>query len=125
MLFGTAEGEYLVSGVREAMPWLLRSIRRHAVRNDLDQTRNLDLCSETPHGRRRQVVCQLGVWVGRKAPRLINQQAQAHALTGARCAGLLGQRAPAFIRLPVRDHHLAEPPQRLALDHSACAPGQV
>ncbi len=45
MLGGMAEGEHLVEGVREAMQLLLRSLRRHEVLNDVDQTLHLDMGS--------------------------------------------------------------------------------
>ena len=70
-------------------------------------------------------MCELGVLVGMNEQRMINQQAQDHAVACALCAGLLGQLAPAFIRLPVLHKHLDEPPQRLALDNIERAPGQV
>ena len=40
-------------------------------------------------------------------------------------AGLLGQLAPAFVRLPVLNKNLDEPPQRVALDNVQGAPTQV
>ena len=56
---------------------------------------------------------------------MINQQAQDHAMACALVARLLGQLAPAFIRLPVLNKNLDEPPQRLALDNVERAPAQV
>ena len=56
---------------------------------------------------------------------VINQQAQDHAVACALCAGLLGQLAPAFMRLPVLNKNLDEPPQSLALDNVERAPAQV
>jgi len=107
------------------MQLLLRSVRRHQVVNDIDQTCNVDMGSSTPHGLRRQVVCKLGVLVGMQEECMLNQQAQDHACACALFAGLLGQLTPAFIRLPVLDTHLDEPTQRLALDKSKCPPRQV
>ena len=107
------------------MQLLLRSIRRQEVLNDVDQTLNLHVCSQTPHGIRRQVVLNLGMLVGMKEQRMINQQAQDHALACALFAGLLGQLAPAFIRLPVLYKHLNEPPQGLALDNIERTPSEV
>ena len=68
---------------------------------------------------------KLGVLVGMNKQSMINQEAQDHAVACALCARLLGQLAPAFLRLPVLDKHFDEPPQRLALDHIERAPGQV
>jgi len=70
-------------------------------------------------------VCKLGVLVGMNKQGMINQSAQEHAVACALGAGLLGQLAPAFIRLPVLDKHFDEPSQRLALDNIERAPGQV
>ena len=91
------------------MPLLLRSRRRHEARNDVDQTLPLAMGSSTPDGLRRQVVWKLGVLVGMHKPRMINQEAQAHAVACALCAGLLGQLAPACIRLPVLEKHFHLP----------------
>src|SRR4030081_1094247 len=56
---------------------------------------------------------------------VINQEAQDHAVACALFARLLGQRAPAFIRLPVLKKNLHEPPQRVALDNIQRPPAQV
>ena len=56
---------------------------------------------------------------------MINQQAQDHAVACALFAGLLGQLAPSFMRLPVLNKNLDEPPQRLALDNIERPPAQV
>ena len=56
---------------------------------------------------------------------VINQQAQDHAVTCAFFARLFGQLAPAFMRLPVLNKNLDEPPQRLALDNIERALAQV
>jgi hypothetical protein len=60
-----------------------------------------------------------------KAQRMLNQQAQEHAAACALFARLLGQLMPSFIRLPVLDTNLDEPPQRLGLDHIEWAPGEI
>jgi hypothetical protein len=60
-----------------------------------------------------------------KEETVINQQAQEHAAACTLFARLLGQLAPAFIRLPVLDKNLHEPSQGMALDNIECAPGQV
>jgi hypothetical protein len=57
--------------------------------------------------------------------RVINQQAQDHAAACACFAGLLGQLRPSFMPLPVLHKNLDEPPQRVALDNSKRAPGQI
>ena len=56
---------------------------------------------------------------------MINQEAQDHAVACALVARLLGQLAPAFMRLPVLNKNLDEPPQRMALDNSTRPPTQV
>src|SRR5215467_13509341 len=56
---------------------------------------------------------------------MINQQAQEHALACALVARLLGQLAPAFIRLPVLNKNLDEPPERMALDNIERPPTEV
>src|SRR5215475_5071794 len=56
---------------------------------------------------------------------MINQQAQDHAVACALIAGLLGQLAPAFIRLPVLNKNLDEPTERMALDNIKSPPTQV
>ena len=114
-----------MEGLREARPLLLRSLRPHEVLNDVDQTRNVHVCSETPHGIRRQVVLELGVLVGMQEATVSNQQAQDPAVACALFAGLLGPLAPACLRLPVLDTHLDAPPQGLALAHIERAPGEV
>jgi hypothetical protein len=105
-LFRMADGKHLVYSVHKAMQWLLRSLGRHEALNDVDQTCHLDMCSETPYGRRRQVVWKLGVLVGMNKQRRSNQEAQDCAGACALCTRLLGQ-------------------QRLALDNIERAPGQV
>jgi len=79
------------------MQLLLMIIRRHEGLDNVDQTLDLHVCPETPHGIRGQVVCELGVLVGMNKERMINQQAQDHAFACALCARLLGQLAPAFL----------------------------
>jgi hypothetical protein len=71
------------------------------------------------------VALALGVVVGRIAQALSHQAAPEHASAGALSAGLLGQRAPACRRLPVRPQHLDAPTPRVALTPIARAPGQV
>ena len=56
---------------------------------------------------------------------MINQQAQDHAVACALVAGLLGQLAPAFIRLPVLNKNLDKPTERMALDNIKGPPTQV
>src|SRR5499426_2832109 len=56
---------------------------------------------------------------------MINQEAQDHAAACALFARLLGQLAPAFMRLPVLHKYLDEPTQCMALDNIKRAPGQV
>jgi hypothetical protein len=104
---------------------LPRSLRHHEWLNNVDQTGNLDTGASAPDGIRRQVVGQLGVLVGRKEQRRLNQQAQAPAVACALVAGRCGQRAPAVRRLPVLATRVDEPPQRLARDHLERAPGEV
>jgi hypothetical protein len=104
---------------------LLRRFRRDEVLDDVDQTLDLHMCSSTPHGIRRQVVCELGALVGMKKEAVINQQAQDHAAACAFGARLLGQWAPAFMRLPVLHEHFDEPSQGMPLDHIERAPSQV
>ena len=55
--------------------------------------------------------------VGMHEETVINQEAQDHAMACPLCARLLGQLAPAFIRLPVLNKNLYEPPQRVALNN--------
>ena|SRR5262245_16770721 len=109
MLFRTANGTHLVYSGRQAMPRLLRSLGRHAARNGVDQICHWDMGSEPPYGRRRQVVWKLGVVVGMHTQRRSNQEAQERAGACALCTRLLGQLAPACIRLPVLDTHGDEP----------------
>jgi len=59
------------------------------------------------------------------AETVINAEAQDHAVACALCAGLLGQWAPSFMRLPVLNNNLHEPPQSVALDNSKRPPAQV
>jgi hypothetical protein len=68
---------------------------------------------------------ELGVWGGMQEHAMINPEAQDHASPGPLFARLLGQLAPACMRLAVRPTHLDAPSQRMALDHIARAPGQV
>jgi hypothetical protein len=56
---------------------------------------------------------------------MINQQAQDHAVACALVAGLLGQLAPSFIRLPVLNDNLDKPTERRAWDNIKCPPTQV
>src|SRR5262245_14833999 len=56
---------------------------------------------------------------------VINQEAQHHAMACSLCARLLGQLAPAFIRLPVLNKNLYEPPQSVALNNIERPPTQV
>src|ERR1051325_6957871 len=56
---------------------------------------------------------------------VINQEAQDHAMACPLFARLLGQLAPAFIRLPVLNKNLYEPPQRVALHNIERSPTQV
>src|SRR5215813_13537525 len=125
MLCGASEGKYLVQGVGEVLQATLGGIGRHQVLNDIDQTLNLHVCSQAPHGIRRQVVFELGFLGGVNEQRVINQQAQDHAAACTFFAGLLGQLSPSFMPLPVLHKNLDEPSQRLALDNVECAPAQV
>ena len=68
---------------------------------------------------------KLVLLVGLHKETVINQEAQDHAVACALFAGLLGQRAPAFIRLPVLNKNLHEPPQRVALDEIKRPPAEV
>jgi hypothetical protein len=114
-----------VSGVGEVVELPLRIIGRQQGRDDVDETLDLHIGAQTSYGIRRQVMCELGVLVGMKEPALINQEAQDHASACPLFARLLGQRAPAFRRLPVLPKHRDEPPPRMALDNLERAPGQV
>jgi hypothetical protein len=125
VLFGVPEGKHLVQGVGEVLQANLRGIGRHQVLNDIDQTLDLHVCPQAPHGIRRQVVFELGFLGGMNEQRVINQQAQDHAVACAFFAGLLGQQRPSFMPLPVLHKNLDEPPQRVALDHIKRAPSQI
>ncbi len=67
------------------------------MRNDLNEAFHVDMCAETSHGLRGQVVWKLGRLVGMQAEGMINQEAPDHAVACAFGAGLLGQLTPAFI----------------------------
>jgi hypothetical protein len=105
----------------------LRIIGRQQVRDDVDETLDLHICTQTSDGIRRQVMFELGVLVGMKEQAMINQEAQDHASSCPLFARLFGQLAPAFMRLPVRHKHLTLPAlpeileigQALALDWQA------
>ena len=97
----------------------------HEVVDDIDQTLRLDVCSQTPHSVCGSVVFKLGLLVGMHEETVINQEAQDHAMACPLFARLLGQLAPAFLRLPVLNKNLDEPPQRVALDNIKRAPGQI
>ena len=125
MCFGLAEDKHFVSGVGEVVKWPWRIIGRPQVRDDVDEAFDWPLCAQTSSGRRRQVLFELGVLGGMNEQAMINQEAQEHASSCPCFARLLGQLAPAFMRLPVRHQHLDEPPPRMALDHIERAPGQV
>ena len=56
---------------------------------------------------------------------VIHQQAHDHAVACACYAGCLVDGLPAFMRLPVLNKHLDEPPQSLALDDVEHTPAQV
>src|SRR5215472_5049347 len=56
---------------------------------------------------------------------MINQEAQNHAVACALVARLLGQLAPAFIRLPVLNKNLDKPTECMALDNIQGPPTQV
>ena len=56
-----------------------------------------------------EVVLKLVLLVGMHEETVINQEAQEHAVACALVARLLGQRAPAFIRLPVLNKNLHQP----------------
>src|SRR5437763_2628655 len=56
---------------------------------------------------------------------MINQEAQDHALACALIARLLGQLAPSFMRLPVLNKNLDEPPECMALDNIKRPPTEV
>jgi hypothetical protein len=68
---------------------------------------------------------KLALLVGMQEETMINQQAQDHAVACALVAGLLGQLAPAFIRLPVLNKNLDKPTERMALDNIKGPPTQV
>src|SRR5262245_33294544 len=125
MLLGSAAGEDRMSGFGEALQLILRCVRRHAVGDALDQALHVHGCPETPYRVGRQGVFKRVRWGGMQEKAMINPQAQDHAVACALSAGLLGPRAPAFMRLPVLHKTLDEPPQSLAWDNVARAPTQV
>ena len=125
MFLGRAEDKLFVLGVGEVVKLPLRINGREQVRDDVDETLDLHICAQTSYGIRRKVMFELGMLVGMKEQAMINQEAQDHASSCPSCARLLGQLAPAFMRLPVLHKHLDEPPQRMTLDHIERAPGQV
>jgi hypothetical protein len=98
----------------------LRISGRHQGLDDVDQTLDLHIGPQTSYGIRRQVMFELGMLVGMKEQALINQQAQDYASACALFARLLGQLAPAFIRLPVLHKYLHKPTQCMTLNNAGC-----
>ena len=97
VLLGAAEGKDLVSGVREAVEFLLRLVGRHPVGDDLAQALHLHIGPSPPHSVCRQVGFQLALLGGMQAETRLNQQAQEPAVACALGARLLGQLAPACL----------------------------